>query len=188
MTGILEGLVYLHEKSVVHLDLKAANILTTKDGKVKLSDFGVSREFDFNSIQPSTVVGTPYWSKLFFSIRTLVICRSFIIKFLVAPEIIELKSVSTAADIWSLGSTIIELITGKPPYADSNPMTALFRIVEDDHPPLPATISDNLKDFLLQCFRKDADKRPTATELLNHPWIAISISHSRQVSHRPVAT
>lgn len=65
----------------------------------------------------------------------------------------------------------MELVTGKPPYADLIPMSAMFRIVEDDYPPLPANISANMRDFLLCCFQKDPSKRPSATELKLHPWI-----------------
>ncbi|KND02884.1 STE/STE11/CDC15 protein kinase [Spizellomyces punctatus DAOM BR117] len=151
--NILEGLQYLHEKGVVHCDLKCANILTTKDSTVKLSDFGVSKQLNGVGEDEQAVAGTPYW---------------------MAPEIIELKGASTASDIWSLGCTIIEMITGKPPYLDlKNPMTALFRIVEDDSPPLPDDISDDLRDFFDKCFQRDVDKRWTASALLKHDWIRL---------------
>lgn len=88
-----------------------------------------------------------------------------------APEVIELKGASTAADIWSLGCTIIELLTGKPPYGDMLAMSAMWRIVEDDCPPLPTNISDKLLDFLTQCFHKDASLRPSAAVLFEHAWL-----------------
>jgi serine/threonine protein kinase len=97
---ILEGLFYLHENDVVHCDLKAANILTTKTGNVKLSDFGVSlnlRNLRAMENQMKDVAGTPNW---------------------MAPEVIELKGPSFASDIWSLGCTVVELLTGRPPYAE----------------------------------------------------------------------
>ncbi|CAB4430298.1 unnamed protein product [Rhizophagus irregularis] len=140
------GLVYLHTKQVVHCDLKAANILTTKNGNVKLSDFGVSLNLKMMEHVSTEVAGTPNW---------------------MAPEVIELKGASTASDIWSLGCTIIELLTGKPPYSDLLAMTALFRIVEDDCPPLPENMSDDLTDFLKQCFHKKPSMRPTARDLFN---------------------
>ena len=59
----------------------------------------------------------------------------------VAPEVIEMAGWSTASDIWSVGCTLLELLTTKPPYFDLTPMAALFRIVQEDHPPLPETIS-----------------------------------------------
>jgi serine/threonine protein kinase len=100
---ILEGLDYLHRSDVVHCDLKAANILTTKTGNVKLTDFGVSLNLRAMEREIKDVAGTPNW---------------------MAPEVIELKGASTKSDIWSLGCTVIELLTGRPPYGDiANAMT-----------------------------------------------------------------
>jgi len=181
---VLRGLAYLHSQGVVHRDIKGANILTTKEGTVKLADFGVatkgarrggavfggdeergkgesatsaSGEDDGDGDgdgkamdEENEALGTPYW---------------------MAPEVIELRSVTAAADIWSVGCTIIELLTSAPPYFDLDPMPALFRIVRDDHPPLPPGISEALKDFLLQCFRRNPKDRPTAEELMNHTWL-----------------
>ena len=114
MSQVLHGLLYLHEQGVIHRDIKGANILTTKQGLVKLADFGVATRT--TSLHESSVVGTPYW---------------------MAPEVIELSGATTASDIWSLGCTVIELLDGRPPYHKLQPMHALFRIVNDDHPPLP---------------------------------------------------
>ncbi|KAI7899271.1 kinase-like domain-containing protein [Cokeromyces recurvatus] len=151
---ILKGLAYLHEKDVVHCDLKAANILTTKTGNVKLSDFGVSLNLKmFHGKQQKNdylVSGTPFW---------------------MSPEVIQLKGASTQSDIWSLGCTIIELCTGKPPYSDLLTMTAMFKIVEEESPPIPIDLSDDLNDFLKLCFKKNPLERPKATYLLYHPWI-----------------
>ncbi|KAJ2786558.1 Protein kinase of the Mitotic Exit Network [Coemansia interrupta] len=149
---IIEGLIYLHGRDVVHCDLKACNILTTKKGNTKLTDFGVSLNLKLRKPDDESVVaGTPYW---------------------MAPEIIQLEGACMASDIWSLGCTIIELLTGKPPYSGLMQMQALYRIVEDEHPPIPEGISEELKDFLLQCFRKDPKDRPTASELMAHSWTA----------------
>ncbi|KAJ5714897.1 Cytokinesis protein sepH [Penicillium malachiteum] len=149
MSQVLHGLLYLHEQGVIHRDIKGANILTTKEGLVKLADFGVASRTTGLSV--SSVVGTPYW---------------------MAPEVIELTGASTASDIWSLGCTVIELLEGKPPYHHLQPMPALFRIVNDDHPPLPQGASPAVKDFLMQCFQKDPNLRVSAKKLLKHPWIA----------------
>jgi serine/threonine protein kinase len=100
----------------------------------------------------------------------------FLFKFLVAPEIIELAGACPRSDIWSVGCTVIELLTGDPPYADLAPMPALFRIVQDDHPPIPPDISPALKDFLMECFQKDPLLRIDAGRLLKHPWIKPKVS------------
>ncbi|KAG8644129.1 MAP3K epsilon protein kinase 1 isoform X2 [Manihot esculenta] len=147
---VLEGLVYLHEQGVIHRDIKGANILTTKEGLVKLADFGVATKLTEADVNTHSVVGTPYW---------------------MAPEVIEMSGVCAASDIWSVGCTVIELLTCVPPYYDLQPMPALFRIVQDDHPPIPDSLSPDITDFLRQCFKKDARQRPDAKTLLSHPWI-----------------
>ncbi|KEH30575.1 MAP kinase kinase kinase [Medicago truncatula] len=147
---VLEGLVYLHEQGVIHRDIKGANILTTKEGLVKLADFGVATKLTEADVNTHSVVGTPYW---------------------MAPEVIEMSGVCAASDIWSVGCTVVELLTCVPPYYDLQPMPALFRIVQDDNPPIPDSLSPDITDFLHQCFKKDARQRPDAKTLLSHPWI-----------------
>ncbi|CAJ0918221.1 5605_t:CDS:10 [Entrophospora sp. SA101] len=132
ISQVLEGLLYLHEQGVIHRDIKGANILTTKEGLVKLADFGVATKT--TTLGDFGVVGSPYW---------------------MAPEIIELSGATTSSDIWSVGCVVIELLEGKPPYHHLDPMPALFRIVQDEHPPLPESASPAVKDFLMQCFHKD---------------------------------
>lgn len=147
--SILAGLNYLHEQGVVHRDVKAANVLTTENGEVKLADFGVASKV--NS-QHDTVVGTPNW---------------------MAPEtVLGGEGLCTASDIWSLGATIIELFTTNPPYHDLNPMATLHAIGTDDHPPLPKNISSLARDFLLACFQKESGLRIGAKGLLRHRWLA----------------
>ncbi|KAJ9512924.1 hypothetical protein QJQ45_029056 [Haematococcus lacustris] len=152
---VLQGLQYLHDQGVVHRDIKGANILmTTKEGLIKLADFGVAAKLgeleDRRDDLQQHVVGTPYW---------------------MAPEVIEMTQVTPASDIWSVGCLIVELRTGSPPYYDLQPMSALFRIVQDEQPPLPDDLTPMLADFLRQCFQKDPRRRPTAAQLLQHPWI-----------------
>ncbi|UPX16894.1 Non-specific serine/threonine protein kinase [Ascochyta rabiei] len=148
MSQVLHGLLYLHEQGVIHRDIKGANILTTKEGLVKLADFGVATKQ--SGLDQSSVVGTPYW---------------------MAPEVIELSGATTSSDIWSVGCTVIELIEGKPPYHKLQPMQALFRIVNDEHPPIPGSASPLLREFLMECFQKNPTLRISAKRLLKHPWI-----------------
>jgi serine/threonine protein kinase len=86
-------------------------------------------------------------------------------------QVIEMCGASFASDIWSVGCTVIELLTGSPPYFDLAPMAALFRIVQGDHMTLPKGISPGIEDLLRQCFQKDPKRRPTTSELLRHPWL-----------------
>jgi serine/threonine protein kinase len=148
---VLEGLIYLHRQGVVHRDIKAANILLSTTGTVKLADFGVATKLDAVGADTDPA-GSPYW---------------------MAPELIYLEKggLSPACDIWSLGCTVVELVTGKPPYFDLPFATALYRIYSDDHPPLPEGISSHLKEFLMECFQKDVSFRSTAPQLLEHAWL-----------------
>lgn len=95
-----------------------------------------------------------------------------------APEVIEQSGATTASDIWSVGCTVIELLEGKPPYHFLDPMPALFRIVQDDCPPIPDGASPIVKDFLYHCFQKDCNLRVSAKKLLKHPWM---VSARRQM-------
>ncbi len=151
VSQVLAGLDYLHNQGVIHRDIKGANILSDKWGNVKLADFGVATKLKGSSPDSELPAGTTYW---------------------MAPEIVKMTGqLSTACDIWSLGSTIIELLTGQPPYFDLPMMSACFRIVQDDHPPLPPGISENCKSFLMSCFQKDPQRRLDASMLLKHEWL-----------------
>jgi len=151
---VLEGLVYLHGQGVIHRDIKAANILTTKMGEIKLADFGVATRRGGSNTEEEAPAGSPYW---------------------MAPEIIEMHGATTTSDIWSVGCTIIELVTGSPPYFELDSMQALYRIVQDDCPPLPDNISPLLREFLLTCFQKEPLLRSSAELLLKHRWLTTNI-------------
>lgn len=157
---VLNGLIYLHEQGVVHRDVKAANILLTSDGDIKLTDFGVSTKVSANTIKTYSIAGTPNW---------------------MAPEIISMDGTSTASDIWSVGATVVELLAGEPLYAHLNEMAALHAIVTDEFPPIPQFISAQCKDFLLRCFEKQPSTRVTARELLKHDWLTKDISKTGKV-------
>jgi serine/threonine protein kinase len=78
---------------------------------------------------------------------------------------------------------VIELLTGKPPYMELDPMAALFRIVQDEHPPLPQGISEALTDFLLKCFEKDPSSRISAQDLVSHQWLKNPQSHIKKTEY-----
>lgn len=148
---ILQGLNYLHEQGVVHRDVKAANVLITDQGEIKLADFGVATKV---LSQHHSVVGTPNW---------------------MAPEtVLGGEGLCTASDIWSLGATIIELFTTHPPYHELNAMATLHAIGTDEHPPIPKGVSPLAKGFLLECFQKQPSLRVNAKLLLKHKWLAPS--------------
>ena len=149
---ILQGLKYLHDQSIIHRDIKAANILLA-NGIPKLTDFGISlQSSELSSLAPEDQQrGTPYW---------------------MAPEILNLEPFTEKCDIWSLGITAIELYQGNPPYSDLNPMRAMFKIAQDPNPPpFPTNISTDFSDFLSCCLNKDVTFRKTTEQLINHPFI-----------------
>ena len=148
---ILKGMEYLHRQFVIHRDIKASNILITGDGCIKLADFGIATTSTSATIDDPMIEGSPFW---------------------LAPEVIKLQKPTYACDIWSLGCTIIELLTGYPPYFDIPAMSALFKIVQDEKgPPISDKFSHNLREFLKKCFFKEPEDRSRADELLNEPWI-----------------
>ncbi|XXG67830.1 hypothetical protein AAC387_Pa06g1085 [Persea americana] len=145
---IVEGVAYLHSKNLVHCDIKGRNVLIGSDG-AKIADMGCAREVD---VAGGAVSGTPLF---------------------MAPEAARGEEQGFAADVWAVGCTVIEMATGSPPWPETkDPVSALFRIAYSvDVPEFPSWLSDQAKDFLSKCLRRNPDERWTADQLLNHPFV-----------------
>ncbi|KAH9751984.1 protein kinase domain-containing protein [Citrus sinensis] len=155
---ILNGLNYLHEQNVVHRDIKCANILVDASGSVKLADFGLAKATTMNDVK--SCKGTPFW---------------------MAPEVVNLKNrgYGLTADIWSLGCTVLEMLTRQPPYSHLEGMQALFRIGKGEPPLVPNSLSRDARDFILKCLQVNPNDRPTAAQLMEHPFVKRPLQKSR---------
>ncbi|KAL2347238.1 hypothetical protein Fmac_001238 [Flemingia macrophylla] len=148
---IVSGLSYLHGRNTVHRDIKGANILVDPNGEIKLADFGMAKHINASASMLS-FKGSPYW---------------------MAPEVVmNTNGYSLPVDIWSLGCTILEMATSKPPWSQYEGVAAIFKIGNSkDMPEIPDHLSSEAKDFIQRCLQRDPSARPTAQQLLDHPFI-----------------
>ncbi|KAM6422456.1 mitogen-activated protein kinase kinase kinase 3-like [Rhynochetos jubatus] len=150
---ILQGVFYLHSNMIVHRDIKGANILRDSAGNVKLGDFGASKRIQticMSGTGIKSVTGTPYW---------------------MSPEVISGEGYGRKADVWSVACTVVEMLTEKPPWAEFEAMAAIFKIAtQPTNPQLPDAVSNSCRNFLKQIFVEEK-RRPTAEDLLRHPFV-----------------
>lgn len=154
----LEGLAYLHGRDILHRDLKADNLLLDLDGTCKISDFGISKrsESAYGDNDNMTMQGSIFW---------------------MAPEVIQnqRQGYNAKIDIWSLGCVVLEMFAGRRPWSNDEAIGAMFKLGNERRaPPVPEDVKPALtaiaEDFLSQCFTIDPSQRPTAADLLNHPF------------------
>ncbi|CAI8590633.1 unnamed protein product [Vicia faba] len=144
---ILLGLNYLHSNGIVHCDLKGQNVLMVEQG-VKIADFGCARRVE----EELVISGSPAF---------------------MAPEVARGEEQGFAADVWALGCTVLEMITGKMPWQGvSDPAAVLYRVgFSGDVPEIPNFVSEQGRDFLRKCLRRDPNERWSVVELLGHEFV-----------------
>ena len=148
-----QGLDFLHQRHIIHRDIKSDNVLISYNGDIKITDFGFCAKLTANRSKRATLVGTPYW---------------------MAPEVVKQQSYDEKVDVWSLGIMCIEMLEGDPPYmVDEEPLKVLFLIATNGTPRLkyPQGLSVELKRFLSVCLCVDVRFRASAAELLKHKFL-----------------
>lgn len=159
---VIAALAKMHERSIIHRDIKSDNVLIGSDGVVKLTDFGFAAVTEGRFGKRSTMVGTPYW---------------------MAPEVVTKKPYTSAVDVWSLGIMTMEMIDGEPPYMDQDPIKALYMIATLGSPEIknPEDLSPELRNFLDSCLRLKPEERAGADDLLKHPFLAGNLATDEDI-------
>lgn len=153
--SVLQALVYLHDKGVIHRDIKSDSILLTSQGQIKLSDFGFCAQISPEIPKRRSFVGTPYW---------------------MAPELISRIPYGTSVDIWSIGIMVIEMVDGEPPFFNETPINALKMI--KDCVPSKMRHSDQvsvvLRNFVNRLLTRTPSDRATAELLTRNPFLQLA--------------
>ena len=146
---------HIHDRKILHRDLKTQNIFMTQSGQIKIGDFGIARVLQHTYDCAQTAIGTPYY---------------------LSPEICQEKPYNQKSDIWSLGCILYEMLTLRHAF-DANSMKGLvLKILRGNYPSIPSTYSNDLKELVADMLIKDPVKRPSMRKILEKPFLAQRIS------------
>ena len=147
---LCNGLSYLHSKNIIHRDIKSQNVFLTKNGVVKLGDFGISKILKNSDDFAHTSLGTPFF---------------------LSPEICQGKSYNFKSDVWMLGCVLYEMAALKKPFSGDNLPMIMNNIITKDIPPIPSFYSENLRNLIKLLLNKDMNERPTVAEIMAYPFV-----------------
>uniref|UniRef100_A0A3B4YVQ2 non-specific serine/threonine protein kinase n=1 Tax=Seriola lalandi dorsalis TaxID=1841481 RepID=A0A3B4YVQ2_SERLL len=150
------GLKHIHDRKILHRDIKAQNIFLTNGGmKAKLGDFGIARMLNNTMELARTCVGTPYY---------------------LSPEICESRPYNNKTDIWSLGCVLYELCTLRHPFEGSSLRQLVSKICRGRYNPVPSRYSYDLRLLVTQLFKVNPRDRPSVSSVLRRPLLEKHIS------------
>ncbi|XP_044167159.1 serine/threonine-protein kinase Nek1-like [Acropora millepora] len=144
------GLKHVHDRKILHRDLKSQNIFLTKSGVVKLGDFGIARVLHSTVELARTAIGTPYY---------------------LSPEICENRPYNNKSDMWSLGCVLYELLTLKHAFEAGNMKNLILKIIRGSYPPIPYKYSADIRGLVAQLLKRNARDRPSINSVLKKPFI-----------------
>jgi serine/threonine protein kinase len=148
---MLTVLEYLHvDRRIAHRDIKPENVLLDANLNIRVADFGLARAFTASNPFLQTTCGSPAY---------------------IAPEILEQKPYTAAADVWSAGTVLYAMVTGRVPFYDRN-ISVMFQNILTTEPIIPPDLSPFLRDLLQRCLVKDPRLRISLLEIKNHAWIS----------------
>jgi NIMA (never in mitosis gene a)-related kinase len=146
---------YVHDKKILHRDLKTQNIFLTSKGDIKIGDFGIARVLQHTYDCANTAIGTPYY---------------------LSPEICQEKPYNQKSDIWSLGCIFYEIATLNHAFDAQNMKGLVQKILKGTYPPLPEVYSQDLKKLLSEMLTKDPNKRPSIKKILEMPFMKAKVN------------
>ena len=150
------ALKHVHDRKILHRDLKTQNIFLTSRGEIKIGDFGIARVLQHTYDCAQTAIGTPYY---------------------LSPEICQEKPYNQKSDIWSLGCILYEMTTLRHAFDASNMKELVIKILRGTYPPVPSTYSQGLRDLIADMLEKDAHKRPSIRRILEREFLSSRVTH-----------